>query len=327
MRVLVTHPASNVGTLLVEDLRQRGHEVVAMYDRPADRRPARPRLAGGRADPRSSHEFAHVLRRARPEAVMHLMPPGLDAPVFDDPRGTASCYDGMHVARTAQLLEAAAAHGVSRLVLASSWAVYGMPQVSPIDERALPRPTTLAAETVLACERLTLAHSRATGTGCAVLRCFTSAGVDNQSQSAQVFRRDGLVDRAVRAARTGDRLTIHGTDFPTADGTAIRDYVHVTDVVRAYVTALERCGGHWGVWNVGSGRPTSDLDVIREVEFVTRRPIVVTSCPSPRSVPAVGVADTAAITAALGWKPRRGLPEIVRSVVEHYGDRFETGQK
>lgn len=212
------------------------------------------------------------------------------------------------------LLAVMAEHGITRLVYSSSAAVYGAAAGPAIAEDTVCAPTNPYGQTKLEGERLVAEYARDAGAACVALRYFNVAG----AASGTLGDHDGtnLVQRAVRAAADGTGLQIFGTDYPTPDGTCIRDYVHVEDVASAHLAAMAWVDGHGGGFtplNVGTGHGSSVLQVIAAVSASSGRPIVTEAVGRRQGDPPVAVADVGKAASMLGWRSRRTLEEMVAS--------------
>lgn len=213
------------------------------------------------------------------------------------------------------LLNAMMDAGVSRFVFSSTCAVYGTPKKMPITEEIPRQPVNVYGVSKLFFENALEAYHRAYGLGFAALRYFNAAGADESGEIGELHDPEThLIPRGLRVAAGMDReLTIYGNDYPTADGTCVRDYVHVNDLAEAHVLALEYLGGGGpsGAFNLGTGRGHSVEEVTREIEAVTGRAV-------PRNIgarragdPAILVADPTLAANVLGWRARRSLRTIV----------------
>jgi UDP-glucose-4-epimerase GalE len=208
-----------------------------------------------------------------------------------------------------------AAEGVRHLVFSSTCAVYGEPQRTPIDEAHPTSPINSYGETKLAVERALPHYARAYGLRFMALRYFNAAGCDPDGALGEDHDPEyHLIPRAVDAALGRDTLRIFGDDYPTPDGTCLRDYVHVTDLADAHVRALAwlEAGGAGGAVNVGTGTPWSVRQVIDTVEAVVGRPVPWTLGPRRDGDPAALFADGSRVREVLGWTPRHSsLTDIV----------------
>jgi UDP-glucose-4-epimerase GalE len=221
-----------------------------------------------------------------------------------DPLG----YYRNNVLGTLGTLEAMVAEGVQQFVFSSTCAVYGEPQKTPIDEAHPTAPINAYGQTKLAVEHALPHLEKAYGVRSVRLRYFNAAGADPDGELGEDHSPEiHVIPRALDAATGGAPLDVFGEDYPTPDGTCLRDYVHVTDLADAHVRALaylER-GGVSATYNVGTERPSSVREVIAAVERVTGRPVARRSAPRRPGDPAVLYAAAGKIRDELGWQPRR----------------------
>jgi UDP-glucose-4-epimerase GalE len=205
-------------------------------------------------------------------------------------------------------MEAMRRHDVGRFVFSSTCAVYGVPAQTPITEDESTRPINPFGHSTLAIERAFLDHAAAHGWGGVMLRCFNVAGASADGGMGEDHRReDHLVPSVIGAAlRTRGPIEIRGIDYPTPDGTCIRDYVHVEDVAEAHVLALRKAAaGRVLCCNLGTGTGHSVREVIRAVGEVCGRPVPCREGPRRSGDLPVLVASADWARAALGWQPRR----------------------
>lgn len=227
-------------------------------------------------------------------------------------------YYRNNVANTIAMLNTLCEHGIKRFIFSSSAAVYGEPERSPIPESHPTRPLNPYGRTKLMVEQMLPDYERAYGLKWVALRYFNAAGAHPDGSIGERHEPEThLVPLALRAAngRLG-RLTVHGTDYPTPDGTCIRDYVHVCDLADAHLRALEYLeqGGESRAFNLGNGGGFSVRRVIDSVERVTGRKVPVEYGPRRPGDPAVLVADATAAREILGWRPRYA---DLDTIVEH----------
>ena len=326
MRVLVTGGAGYIGSVIAARLLAAGHAVTVYDDLSRGHRAAVPRgaeLVPG--DVRDADRLAATLGRADVEAVVHMAALAEVAESIAFPER----YHDVNVGGTVAVVEAALAAGVSRLVLSSTAAVYGAPELLPIDEDATLAPTSPYGETKLAGERVLFEAAAASGgrlSGVA-LRYFNAAGADGP-RGEDHDPESHLIPLALKALRDGAAIEVFGDDYPTPDGTCIRDYVHVSDLAAAHVAALEGLPAAAGVYNLGTGTGNSVLDVVRAVAEATARTPRVEHAPRRPGDPPVLVASHARAQAVLNWRPERTLERTVRDAwtwlqahPDGYGDR------
>jgi UDP-arabinose 4-epimerase len=216
-------------------------------------------------------------------------------------------YFQNNVANTLRFLDALLDAGVKHLVFSSSCAVYGVPKSVPITENHSKMPVSPYGDSKLFIERVLDWYGQAYGLRWACLRYFNAAGADPDGELGEVHDPEThLVPLAIEAAMgTRPPLEIYGTDYPTEDGTAVRDYVHVSDLADAHIRAFQSLvsGGENFAINLGSGRGTSVREVIRTVERISGVAIDVKAGPRRLGDPPVLIADSSTAQSLLGWHP------------------------
>lgn len=303
MRVLVTGGAGYIGSVVAEQLLAQGDEVVVYDDLRTGHAAAVP--AGAtfvRGDLADGPRVAAALRDHGVQAVIHMAASSLVGVSVRDP----SAYYRNNVTAGLALLDAMRDAGVSRIVFSSSAAVYGEPEKQPIEEGDATRPTSPYGETKLAFERAMHWYDGAYGLRYVSLRYFNAAGASER------FGEDHepethLIPLLLRsAAGTGPEVTVFGDDYPTRDGTGVRDYVHVLDLADAHIAALRALDGHSRVYNLGCGGEGYTVhEVLAAAREVTGRPIPVKVGPRRPGDPAWLVASSDRIRRELGWAPKR----------------------
>ena len=262
-----------------------------------------------------------AMRRHQIGAVMHFAA-FLD--VGESVREPARYYRN-NVSGALSVLEAMAAERIPLFVFSSTCATYGEPVETPIAESHQQVPINSYGETKLAIERALPHFERAYGIHSVALRYFNAAGADPEGEIGEDHTPEiHLIPRAIAAATGGERLEVFGDDYPTPDGTCLRDYIHVSDLADAHVKALEAIAetGRSGAYNLGTGRPHSVREVIETVERVTGRPVPWTLAPRRSGDPAVLYAAAHKAQAELHWKPRfPDLDSIVRTAWEWHRTR------
>ena len=326
--VLVTGGAGYIGSHAAKALRKAGHRVVVYDNLSAGHRQAAldaHLIEGDTADVAS---VRRAIRESGASAVMHFAA-WLSVP--DSVRDPAGYYRN-NVTGTLGTLEAMAAEECRLFVFSSTCAVYGEPTETPIRETHPTAPVNSYGQTKLAVEQSLPHFERAYGIRSIRLRYFNAAGADPEGQLGEDHAPEiHVIPRAIEAARGGPPIDIFGEDYPTPDGTCLRDYIHVTDLADAHVRALAwlQDGGPSGTYNAGTERPSSVKDVIAAVERVTGKPVARRSAPRRAGDPATLYASAERIRRDLGWVPRRpDLDTIVADAwrwhLEHprgYGDR------
>lgn len=311
--VLVTGGAGYIGSHAVRALCDAGHRVVVLDDLSAGHAEAVP--AGVPLIRSRTHERGAVLNALRTheiDAVMHFAA-WLDVGAsVDDPIG----YYQNNVSGTLALVDAMIAAGVRRFVFSSTCAVYGQPASMPVVESLPVAPISPYGETKAAVERALPHLERAYGMRWMSLRYFNASGAHPDGTIGEHHEPEiHLIPRAIAAATGGAPLTIFGEDYPTPDGTCIRDYVHVCDLADAHVlalSALER-GAASAVYNAGTGSGHSVREVIDAVDRICGRRVNCTVGPRRAGDPAALFASSERLQRELGWRPQHAsLDTIVR---------------
>lgn len=224
-------------------------------------------------------------------------------------------YYGNNVEGAVSLLSAMKAHGVDKMVFSSTAATYGEPEKQPIEEHDRTEPTNPYGATKLAIENMLKWCDRAYGIRYAALRYFNAAGSDTETGIGEDHDPESHLIPLVMKTALGqrDHIGIFGEDYPTADGTCVRDYIHVNDLAEAHLLALEYLagGGSSDVFNLGSGDGYSVKEIIETARRVTGREIKATVEPRRAGDPSVLIASNKKAAEVLGWKPVRGLEQII----------------
>jgi UDP-glucose 4-epimerase len=316
MRVMVTGGAGYIGSVVTEELLRAGHEVVVYDNLSAGFRDAvTPPATLVEADLLDAAALGRALREHATEAVVHMA--GLIA--VGESMIRPELYYRVNVQGGLGLLDAMIDAGVRRLVFSSTAAVYGDPERVPLDEEAPLRATNAYGDTKLTFERAIAWYARAHGLGAVSLRYFNAAGASARNGERHVPETH-LIPNVLRAAR-GElpEVVLFGSDYPTRDGTCVRDYVHVVDLAAAHVLALETLRGEPSgantPFNVGCGGDGYTVrEVVEAASKVTGREIPTRSAPRRPGDPAVLVASSERIRQTLGWKPaQQDLESIVAS--------------
>ncbi|MBD0270348.1 MAG: UDP-glucose 4-epimerase GalE [Acetobacteraceae bacterium] len=310
---LVTGGAGYVGSHLVLALIERGDKVVVLDDLRQGHRGALPPGAElVRADIADRRALEEVFAGWRFGAVFHFAALSLVGESMREPLR----YCAENVSNSLRLAEAAVKAGCLRFVLSSTAALFGNPERTPIDESAKLAPTSAYGDSKLMVERGLAWADGAHGLRSACLRYFNAAGADPKGRIGEDHEPEThLIPLAIGAALgTRPPLTVFGTDYPTPDGTCIRDYVHVTDLADAHLRVLARLEQGSCRYNVGSGTGYSVREVIEAVERVGGRPVPHSFGERRAGDPAVLVASSQRLRDDTGWSPKLGaLEDIVRT--------------
>ena len=263
-----------------------------------------------------------LLHRHRIEAVLHF---AAFAYVGESMSAPAK-YFRNNVINSLGLLEALQAQGVRHVVFSSTCATYGVPENVPIDEAQPQRPVNPYGESKLFVERALHWHAAAHALGFVALRYFNAAGADPEGEIGEDHDPEShLIPLAIDAALgRGPALKIFGTDYATADGTAVRDYIHVSDLAAAHVTALDhlRRGGSSMALNLGTGEGHSVREVVAAVERATGSRVPFEEAPRRPGDPPALIAAPARARQVLGWQPQHSdLDTIVTTAARWHGSR------
>ncbi len=312
--ILVIGGAGYIGSHMVADLLRAGYPVVTLDNLSRGHREL---LPGGdfiEGDLGNSGDLDRVFSQYPVQAVMHFAAWSLVGESVEKPLE----YYRNNVANTLTLLETMQRHRVPHFIFSSTAAVYGEPVETPITEEHPCAPTNPYGATKLTVERMLHDASAASGLSYSCLRYFNAAGADAAGKIGERHQPETHLIPLVLQVATGERdaIRIFGTDYPTPDGTCLRDYVHVSDLTRAHLLALEALlgGGGNSVYNLGNSTGYSVRQVIDTAREITGHAIPATVAERRAGDPAVLVADSSRIRAGLGWKPEyESLEAIIRT--------------
>ena len=301
-RILVVGGAGYIGSHMVKALLEGGHEVVVLDNLSTGFREL---LTGGTFVQGSLGDSGLLdgLFQSHPvDAVMHFAAFSLVGESVQNPLK----YYRNNIAETVSLIEAMVRHGVRRFIFSSTAAVYGEPVKSPLSEDHPRQPTNPYGASKLCVERILEDCDRAHGLKSISLRYFNAAGADPSGTIGEMHNPEThLIPLVLKSALSQDTVKIFGTDYPTPDGTCIRDYVHVTDLARAHLLALKALldGSGSDAYNLGNSIGYSVRQAIELARKVTGRTIKTVEEPRRPGDPATLVADSRKIKGALNWKP------------------------
>jgi UDP-glucose 4-epimerase len=306
MRVLVTGGAGYIGSVVAAQLIAAGHEVAVLDDLSTGHPDAVP--AGATFVKGTLRDCAAEVLADGTEAVLHFAAKSLVGESMAEP----AKYWSTNLGGTLALLDAMREIGVRTIVFSSTAAVYGEPERTPIEETDPTRPTNPYGASKLAVDTTLTEFARLYGFGAVSLRYFNVAGAHQGADGTWFGERHNpethLIPAALGAATTGRRMQIFGGDYPTPDGTCIRDYIHVTDLADAHLRALAACQpGRHRIYNLGNGTGFSVREVIEVCREVSGADIASDVAARRPGDPAVLVASSARIQAELGWHAERDL--------------------
>ncbi len=308
MKILVTGGSGYIGSVTVEQLLERGHEVTVFDNLERGHREAvdpRARLIVG--DLRQRESIRAALGEARPEAVVHFAAYALVGESMLDP----DLYFSNNVGGGLNLAAAMKDAGVRRLVFSSTCAVYGVPERVPITEDLPKNPANPYGESKLQFEKILRWYEECHGFETVRLRYFNAAGATERFGEDHDPESHIIPNVLKVALGQADAVKIFGNDYKTADGTCVRDYIHILDLAQAHILAVE--GGKPGAYNLGNGSGYSVSQVVQTAREVTGHPIPAEFHPRRPGDPDALVADARLAARELGWKPR--YPQL-KSIVE-----------
>ena len=322
-RVLVTGGAGYIGAHVVRRLQERGDEPIVLDDLSTGRQTAAgDKLVVGSVTDRLLVDA--VLRDERVEAVIHLAAHKSVEASMHHP----AAYAATNIGGSITLLEACLSAGVGAFVFSSTAAVYGSPGRLPVREDDPCRPENPYGETKLAVERLLYWLGQSGAMRSVALRYFNAAGAAPDGTIGEPWKHaTNLIPIVLRAAWRGEPVDVFGTDYPTADGTAVRDYIHVVDLADAHVRALDYLagGGETTVFNLGTGTGASVAEVIDAARRITGRPIEMRPAPRRDGDPPAVWADASRAREQLGWRAELGLDEMLASAWHWHTAEAERG--
>jgi UDP-glucose 4-epimerase len=300
MHVLVTGGAGYIGSVIVEELLTAGHQVV-VYDSliKGHLDAIHPEAVFVRAQLAERDQLRRALEEHQIDAVIHMGALSLVAESVVHPEK----YFENNVAGSLAVVQSMIQAGVKRLVFSSTAALYGEQERIPISEDARTQPTNAYGQSKLLVEQMLPWLAQAHGLVCTSLRYFNAAGAtrrygeDHQPETH-------LIPLVLAAALENRPVDIYGTDYPTPDGTAVRDYIHVVDLAQAHIQALTRSEPGLRIYNLGNGQGYSVRQVVESARRVTGLPIPAREGPRRPGDQIITVASSQRIRAELGWQPR-----------------------
>ena len=328
MSILVIGGAGYIGSHMVVELIEAGEIVVVLDNLSTGFRWAVPEAAtlvvGDAGD---EALVRNVIRQHGVEAIIHFAGSIVVPDSVADPLG----YYHNNTVKSRALMAAAVAGGVKAFIFSSTAAVYGNPKSVPVSEDAAPAPMSPYGSSKLMTEIMLADAARAHDFRFVALRYFNVAGADPKGRTGQSTPRATHLIKVACETALGQRsaMEVFGTDYPTKDGTCVRDYIHVTDLARAHLAALRhlRAGGTSNIFNCGYGQGYSVLEVLDAVKRVSRTNFEVKLSPRRPGDPAEIVAASDKIRAALGWKPELANLDTIVSQALAWEDKLSRIRK
>ncbi len=319
MKILITGGAGYIGAVTAKALESQNHQVL-VYDHFFSHTPTKlgvtPYVKAGLLDAKS---LSNTLSQFHPDVVMHF---GAYIQMGESVRDPRKYYDNNFIG-TLSLIENMIKVGCHKLIFASTAGVYGNPTVIPIPEDHKKEPENPYGETKLATERLLKWYDKAYGFKSISIRFFNAAGAtaelgeDHHDESH-------IIPNIINAQIAGREFTLFGNDYPTPDGTCVRDYIHVLDLADAFRLAAEKlvAGGDTTAYNAGTGQGYSNLEIIKMVEKISGKPVSIKFEPRRPGDANELIADVSRIKSELGWSPKHSdLESIVRSAYSYHSKK------
>ena len=303
MKVIVTGVSGYIGGQIALQLMDDGHTVVGI-DRVACLLPINKFVLGDFADKFS----LSTIISEQPDTVIHCAGTSLVGPSIADP---AEYYNNNVVKTIAMLDIVRRSLPKTRVIFSSSAAAYGTPIMTPCQEIDPAEPISPYGETKLIIERVLESYHRAYRLDYVAFRYFNACGADSRGRHGQELGATHIIARVLESVKNSTQFVCNGNNFETADGTCVRDYVHVEDIATAHIMALDKSVPA-GVYNLGTSEGRSNLEIVDEAQQVTGHPIAVTFGPARAGDPAVLTADAAKFAQATGWQPKYTLSDMVR---------------
>jgi UDP-glucose-4-epimerase GalE len=312
-RILVTGGAGYIGSHTVRLLLDQGYDVSVVDDLSKGFKHNVPAGRLNRLNVLDTSALTELIRQHRPEAVIHF---AAFIAVGESMREPGRYFEN-NVCGSLSLLNAMVQNGVRHIVFSSTAAVYGNPHASPIQESFPIQPVNAYGESKVMVETLLRWFDEIHNLSSVCLRYFNASGADPEGRLGEEHQPEThLIPLLFQAVLTGKPVTVFGDDYPTPDGTCIRDYIHVNDLAQAHILAVEYLlnGGASDKFNVGTGTGRSVMEVVRAVEEVTGQNVPYVIGPRRPGDPPALVAASDKLRGALGWQPQYG---DLKTIVQH----------
>lgn len=315
MRVMVTGAAGYIGGQTLLKLVDQGHEVLGV-----DRVIPSKTLVESPGTYWHTGDFAgeiglECIKMFQPEAIIHCAGTSLVGPSIANP---GEYYDNNYV-KTMTLLNFLINNKFTniRFIFSSSAATYGNPVITPVQEIDPAEPISPYGESKLMVDWMLKRYAHAYGIDYVSFRYFNACGADSQARHGQAPGATHIIARVLESIKNKKDFTLYGTDYPTPDGTCIRDYIHVEDLAEAHILAIDRKIPS-GVYNLGTNTGYSNLEVIRAAAQITGVDIPVLHGPKREGDPAILTADANKFMSVSGWQPKFGMTDIINHVWAWY---------
>ena len=309
MKVFLTGGAGYIGSVATEQLLDQGHKVVVFDNLERGHRDALdPRARFVLGDLRDRDAIRKAVKAAKPDAVMHFAAYALVGESMQNPY----MYFRNNTTGVLYLLEAMHAAGVKKIIFSSTCATYGQPDKMPMTEDLPQRPQDPYGESKLMCEKMMLWCQERTGLEPVFLRYFNAAGATEKYGEDHDPESHIIPNVLFVALGRNKKVQIFGDDYPTPDGTCIRDYIHIVDLAQAHILALKP--GLTGAFNLGNGGGYSVKQVVKTAEQITGKKIKVEYTPRRPGDPAKLIASAKKAHKVLGWKPK--YPDL-ETIMQH----------
>jgi UDP-glucose 4-epimerase len=320
MNVFVTGGAGYIGSVCVEELIEAGHDVTVLDNLSEGHAPAvDTRAAFVKASLHDREATIRAVRQSQAEAVIHFAAHALVSESMTDP----SKYFRNNVAAGINLLDGAIEAGIRKFVFSSTCATYGVPERMPMTEDLPQRPINPYGESKLMFEHVLKWYSQIFGLEFVAFRYFNAAGASEKFGEHHRIETHLIPNVLKVPLGQAPQCEVYGTDYPTPDGTCIRDYIHVIDLAQAHILALKP--GMRGFFNLGNGAGYSVREVIRTCEAVCGQPIPMVERPRRPGDPPRLVASAEKAVRDLGWKPRFSSLEAIVSSAWHWHQKHPHG--
>jgi UDP-glucose 4-epimerase len=323
MRILVTGAAGYIGSVCTDALIERGHRVIALDDLSEGHQEAvDARAVFCRVNLHDLDSLGAVFQKHRIDAVMHFAALCLVAESVREP----ARYYRANVSAGINLLEAMLRHGVQKVIFSSTAATYGEPEKTPIPEEHRTLPVNPYGASKLLFERVLAEFRVNSGLEYITMRYFNAAGASEKHGEDHSPETHVIPILLEVAAGQREAFQVYGSDYPTPDGTCVRDYVHVLDIAQAHALAVERISEFAGrIYNIGNSQGFSVQEVMQTASRVTGRIINYRTAPRRAGDPAVLVASSERIRNELGWVPAFSSLETIIRTGWHWKQRFPRG--